>query len=95
MRCLFWLHFNNAAGICRHRVRQSTWDRLQELIHSEPSLSQRLDQSMRRDPVYPILTSLHLQAIDRRLDIIDKSIKDCLAAHGRDTVLCAKWPPDT
>ncbi|CAI8055918.1 Glycosaminoglycan xylosylkinase [Geodia barretti] len=77
------------------RVRQSTWDRLQELIHSEPSLSQRLDQSMRRDPAYPILTSLHLQAIDRRLDIIDKSIRDCFAAHGRDTVLCAKWPPDT
>ena len=77
------------------RVRQSTWDRLQELLTSQPSLSQRLDQSLERDPVYPILARPHLEAIDRRLDTIDRTIRDCFATHGRNTVLCAKWPPES
>jgi hypothetical protein len=75
------------------RVRESTWERVQELLNAELNLSRQLDLSLRRDPVYPILSSPHLDAIDRRLTIIDKAIRKCIRTHGRDTVIITNWPP--
>ena len=87
-----YYNIKSIAHITCCRVRESTWERVQELLASDTSLSQKLDQSLRRDPVYPILTAQHLEAIDRRMAIIDKTVRQCFSRHGRETVLVAKWP---
>lgn len=95
--CNQWLSWDDKScmdDMSSCRVRESTWERLQELLHSDTSLSHQLDQSLKRDPVYPILTPLHFEAIDRRLTIIDKTIRQCINRHGRETVLVDKWPPE-
>lgn len=59
------------------RIRNSTWNRL--LFLTSQGLSHVLDQLLRTDPIYPILTRPHLQSIDRRhrtlIDVINKCIK--------------------
>ncbi len=74
------------------RFRSSTWQRLAELSVERVSLSELLDRSMRRDPLWPILTPLHLKAIDRRLAIIVNAVQKCIEQHGRDTVIVDNWP---
>lgn len=46
---------------------------------------------MKRDPLSPILTRPHLEAIDRRLHIIMATIEDCMTRQGKDTVLVDSW----
>jgi hypothetical protein len=46
---------------------------------------------MERDPLYPILTRQHLDAIDRRLKLVVATIKKCMEHHGRETVLVDSW----
>ena len=72
-------------------MRQSTWERLQQFVQSGQSLSGVLDDSLRRDPLYPILTAQHLEAIDRRYAIIMGTVEQCIARHGRETVLVDMW----
>lgn len=42
-------------------------------------------QSMAQDPVAPILWEPHLEALDRRVEIILRAIRDCLQ-KGEDLV---------
>ena len=74
------------------RFRSSTWQRLAELSVERLSLSELLDRSMRRDPLWPILTPAHLKAIDRRLGIITSAVQKCIEQYGRETVIVDNWP---
>ena len=44
------------------------------------SLGQTLKQSLLEDPVAPVLLDAHFSAIDRRVGIILKLIRECLQA---------------
>lgn len=72
-----------------YRLRNSTWTELLDL-HNK-GLSKLLDSSLKRDPLYPILTSDHLKAIDRRLNIILDLVRDCIKHHGANKVLFKNW----
>lgn len=41
-------------------------------------MGEALRRSMARDPIAPILWEPHLEALDRRVEIILKAIRDCL-----------------
>lgn len=41
-------------------------------------LSDAMRKSMARDPIAPILWEPHLVALDRRVEIVLKGIRDCL-----------------
>ena len=68
------------------RLRNSTWSVLQSVAKG-PYLSNILDSSMKRDVLYPILTTDHLQAIDRRLNDILRTVEHCVMTHGQNIVL--------
>ncbi len=48
-------------------------------------LSDAMRKSMSVDPVTPILTEPHLQALDRRLKIILKTVAKCILKNGQDS----------
>ena len=74
------------------RVRRSTWERLKSLsLPGRKPLSHVLNESMRRDPLYPILTQPHLNAIDRRLSIIMAAIEKCITWQSVNTVVVDSW----
>ena len=75
-----------------HRVRESTWEKLQSLqAPGQGPLSKILDDSLKRDPMYPILTREHLEAVDRRHSILIHAIQQCIHQYGRDTVVVSSW----
>ena len=77
-------------GTCR--VRRSTWARLEEFSATgDAKLSEALEASLQRDPLTPILTRPHLDAIDRRLQRIMETIRICLERYSRDVVLVDSW----
>lgn len=41
-------------------------------------MSEALRRSMAKDPIAPVLWEPHLEALDRRVEIILKAIRDCL-----------------
>ncbi|GJQ73676.1 hypothetical protein Trydic_g14014 [Trypoxylus dichotomus] len=49
-------------------------------FHNGPvKLSTALRRNMANDPVAPILWEPHLEALDRRVEIILRGVRDCLA----------------
>lgn len=58
------------------RIRYSTYKRLLLLRHGV--LSRVLRNVLRQDPIAPILTEEHYQALDRRLEIVLEKIQTCL-----------------
>ena len=56
-------------------IRYSTYERLKSLYKNR--FSKLLDNSLRSDPLYPILTMNHFKAIDRRMDIIFHTLMNC------------------
>lgn len=72
------------------KLRNSTWEKLRHL--KTQGLSQLLDKSLKRDPLYPVLTQPHLSAIDRRLDVFISEVLKCIQQYGRSNVLFDKWP---
>ncbi|KAL1494378.1 hypothetical protein ABEB36_009986 [Hypothenemus hampei] len=60
-------------------IRRSTLETLIR-FHNGPGLklSEAMRESMSRDPVAPILWEPHLVALDRRVEIVLKGIRDCL-----------------
>lgn len=56
-------------------IRYSTFNGLKYLY--ENKLSKLMDDSLKNDPLYPILTKSHLTALDRRLTIIFNALYKC------------------
>ena len=67
------------------RIRETTWHRL--LVVQDGILSEVLKTTLSQDPIAPVITDLHLQAIDRRLKYILDVIKDCIQKSGTEKVL--------
>ena len=84
-RCIYCIQMY----ICIPRLRNSTWTTL--LSFNKVPLSTVLDESLRRDKLYPILTPDHLQAIDRRLKFIIATVEQCIREHSIHTVLIDVW----
>lgn len=55
--------------------------------NSEQPLSSRMRDSMRDDPIAPVLWEAHLTALDRRLVIVLQAIRDCINRNGADNVI--------
>ena len=60
------------------QIRKSTFIKLAKLYIGPERLSELLDNSMKADPVYPILLQGHLNALDRRVVHILKHVADCV-----------------
>ncbi|KAK9717828.1 Golgi casein kinase, C-terminal, Fam20 [Popillia japonica] len=59
-------------------LRQSTLETLLKFHNGPVKLSAALRKSMAKDPVAPILWEPHLEALDRRVEIILRAMRDCL-----------------
>ncbi|XP_023713908.1 glycosaminoglycan xylosylkinase isoform X2 [Cryptotermes secundus] len=66
-------------------LRKSTWDRLQ--LFSGNALSTSLEALLHHSHIAPVLTSLHLKALDRRLLFVFATVEMCFEQHGRKKVL--------
>lgn len=65
--------------------RQSTLERLIALNEPLKKISTFVEESMSNDPIAPVLTQAHLKALDRRLVIALKVLRDCIVKRGEDT----------
>ncbi|XP_062859512.1 pseudokinase FAM20A [Trichomycterus rosablanca] len=98
----FLLHLDNARGFGKHSVdeisilapltqcciiKRSTLLRLQLLVQAEYRLSDVMRESLMQDPLRPILTELHLQALDRRLAHVVRTINRCIKKLGESKVV--------
>jgi hypothetical protein len=61
------------------------WDRLQ--LFSGNTLSTSLEALLNHSHISPVLTSLHLKALDRRLLSVFATVEMCFEEHGRNKVL--------
>ncbi|KAM9426002.1 pseudokinase FAM20A [Pholidichthys leucotaenia] len=98
----FLLHLDNARGFGKHSrdemtilaplsqccmVKRSTLLRLQLLARSDYRLSDVMRESLKGDPLWPILTEPHLLALDRRLQKVLRVVQHCVRRLGRDEVI--------
>ena len=69
-------------------IRQATISMLLS-YHSGPvSLSAALNRSLSSDPISPVLTSQHLEAVDRRVGLVLQVVRECLdAANTEEEVI--------
>uniref|UniRef100_A0A0K2TB04 FAM20 C-terminal domain-containing protein n=2 Tax=Lepeophtheirus salmonis TaxID=72036 RepID=A0A0K2TB04_LEPSM len=63
--------------------KYSTLKRLLLFIKGPISLSEAIIYSMQNDPLSPILFEPHLKAIDHRLIIVLKTLRECLKKQGK------------
>lgn len=56
-------------------------------MQPEYRLSDLMRESLDRDPLRPILTEHHLQALDRRLERVVKSVSRCVKKLGEAKVV--------
>lgn len=70
-------------------LRISTLDRLVNLHQgtSPAKLSTLMRESLRRDPLHPLLHEGHLEALDRRVGVVLKVVFDCLQDFGWEDVV--------
>lgn len=70
------------------RILRSTWNTLNSLNNrKDKPLSETLKDSLNFDPLSPILTQNHLDALDRRLGKIVEHVNKCISKNGEDIVL--------
>lgn len=50
-------------------------------------LSQIMRESLAKDPIAPVLWEPHLTALDRRIDLILKGVRDCIQKNSIDDVV--------
>lgn len=79
---LTWLHW-----LCLTRIKKKTLLHLQLLAQADYRLSDVMRESLLEDQLAPVLTEPHLLALDRRLQIILKTVEDCIEAHGERRVV--------
>ncbi|EPY89587.1 extracellular serine/threonine protein kinase precursor [Camelus ferus] len=70
-----------------HRIRKSTYLRLQLLAREEYKLSLLMAESLRGDRVAPVLYPPHLEALDRRLRVVLQAVRDCVERDGLRSVV--------
>lgn len=93
----YLIHLDNARGFGRHSqdeisilaplsqccmIKKKTFLHLQLLAQADYKLSDVMRESLLEDQLSPVLTEPHLLALDRRLQIILKTVEDCIEAHG-------------
>ncbi|XP_055983197.1 pseudokinase FAM20A [Sorex fumeus] len=98
----FLIHLDNARGFGRHshdelsilsplsqccRIKKKTLQHLRLLSQDDYRLSDVMRESLLQDPLSPVLTEPHLLALDRRLQIILKTVDGCVEDHGEQWVL--------
>ncbi|XP_067317440.1 extracellular serine/threonine protein kinase FAM20C [Anolis sagrei] len=98
----FIIHLDNGRGFGKYshdelsilvplnqccRIRKSTYLRLQLLAKEEYKLSHLMEESLLKDKIAPILYQLHLEAMDRRLRIVLKAVRDCIEKDGQSNVV--------
>ncbi|CAG9864003.1 unnamed protein product [Phyllotreta striolata] len=59
-------------------IRQSTLETLIKFHNGQTKLSEAMRISMSSDPISPILWEPHYEALDRRVEIVLRTIRDCL-----------------
>ncbi|KAH0510522.1 pseudokinase FAM20A [Microtus ochrogaster] len=98
----YLIHLDNARGFGRHSqdevsilaplsqccmIKKKTLLHLQLLAQADYRLSDVMRESLLQDQLAPVLTEPHLLALDRRLQIILKTVVDCIEAHGEQRVV--------
>jgi len=78
-----WYHDLFVSFSCSIRV--STWNRLNYLKNGV--LKSALKTAMSHDPISPVLSDPHLDALDQRLLSILATVKQCTDQFGPDVVL--------
>ncbi|XP_047232097.1 pseudokinase FAM20A [Girardinichthys multiradiatus] len=96
------LHLDNARGFGKHShdemsilaplsqccmIKRSTLLRLHLLARSDFRLSDVMRESLKQDPLRPVLTELHLLALDRRLQKVLRVVQRCIRRFGQDEVI--------
>lgn len=76
------------------RIRKSTYLRLQLLAKEEYKLSLLMAESLRKDRVAPVLYRPHLEALDRRLRLVLRTVGGCLEKDGLHSVLHDDLDPE-
>ncbi|KAG8555452.1 hypothetical protein GDO81_017705 [Engystomops pustulosus] len=66
-------------------VRVSTWNRISHLKHG--TLRSALLSATGHDPIYPVLSEAHLEALERRLQGIIGTVQQCIDQFGTDVVM--------
>lgn len=61
-------------------IRRSTLAKLIKLYQGPESISHLMRTSLNSDPLSPILTEPHLDALDRRLGKVIKAVSDCIGS---------------
>ncbi|XP_055300424.1 extracellular serine/threonine protein CG31145-like isoform X2 [Sitodiplosis mosellana] len=68
-------------------IRATTLERLLEFQAGPKPLSVVMRESLAKDPIAPVLWEPHLEALDRRVDLILKGVRDCVAKNSIDDVV--------
>lgn len=69
------------------RVRKSTYQRLQLLAKEDYRLSALMEESLLQDWLSPVLIQPHLQAMDRRLQVVLQVLAGCIEKEGYANVV--------
>ncbi|KAM6175902.1 pseudokinase FAM20A [Erethizon dorsatum] len=98
----FLIHLDNARGFGRHShdevsilaplsqccmIKKKTLLHLQLLAQADYRLSDVMRESLLEDQLSPILTEPHLLALDRRLQVILKTVQGCIEVRGKQSVI--------
>lgn len=68
-------------------MRKSTYQRLQLLAKEDYRLSALMEESLLQDRLSPVLIQPHLQAMDRRLQVVLQVLAGCVEKEGYANVV--------
>lgn len=68
-------------------MRKSTYQRLQLLAKEDYMLSALMEESLLQDRLSPVLIQPHLQAMDRRLQVVLQVLAGCIEKEGYANVV--------
>ena len=66
-------------------IRKSTLETLLNFHNSDETLGKSLKKSLKSDPVNPVLLEPHFEALDRRVELILKTVRDCIIKKAGNT----------
>ena len=71
-------------------IRQSTISMLLSYHSGPTSLAAALNKSLSSDPIKPVLTDQHLEAVDRRVGLVLQVVRECLDTFNHEDVIFVK-----